>query len=544
MMKNIFQFLKPYICKNKKHITFYILAAILLWAANLIIPYAFGIYIDYLVAKISVSILVTFVVVIAFVKGFQVLSTYITSLLSTKYNNTMVNQIHNDTYQRIFGSKLSNYINVDKSYLIDQIRTDSESLTQFFTNNVTNVVLQFITIVASGTIVFKSDKLLCGIIFCLVPIYVLIYVGVRKKMYAANSKFKDLVNEYFSKCAEQINKLEFVKRHVLMKEMYQRIQTIFQTLYGIVLILMKTDFLFRNLGEFVSVLCYIFVLGIGGYRVFQNELSIGHFTMINTYFTMIISSASYFLDIAKDYQQAKIAAERFAKINETDYELYGSRKIETLDRIELKSCSMSYCSDFTVFDQLSYDFEKGKIYGILGHNGAGKTTLLNCLIGLYNDLIVGDFLFDGIPILELDMPDLRRRQISLVEQFPEFLNLSIEEYLSLGVELDGEKKKWQEELIREFQLDQFIAHTDIKESGNNFSGGEKQKLSIVRALCKQGFLTILDEPTSALDHASVETLIRILQKQKRDTITLVVTHDIRILDICDETLDLTHRFIS
>lgn len=63
-------------------------------------------------------------------------------------------------------------------------------------------------------------------------------------------------------------------------------------------------------------------------------------------------------------------------------------------------------------------------------------------------------------------------------------------------------------------------------------------MSIVRALSKHGFLTVLDEPTSALDNTSVETLIQVLQTQKKDSITLIVTHDSRILNICDEIVNM------
>lgn len=536
-MKNVLKFLKPYIRKNKGNIIFYIIVTTLLWVIGIFTPYISGIYIDFLVAKTGTSIIIYFVILIAIINGVNVLVQYLTALVSTKLNNKLLHQINSDSYQQIFRSKLSKYKDIDKAYLIDQISNDSSNLVGFFSENVTNFVLQFTTVIVSGVIVFKADILLCAIIFSLIPIYILTYLGFRKKLYAANLKYKTQTNEYFSKKAEQINKLEFIKRNMVMEEMYDRFINAFQSMYKVATSQVKANYLFSNLNQFVLIICYTCVIGIGGYKVFTDELSIGFFTIINTYFSMIISSTSYFLSLAGVFQETKVSIDRLNKIYDTDCEVYGNKKISDANIIALKSLSVKYDCD-EVIDNLSYTFEKGKIYAIRGENGCGKTTMLNCIIGLYNDLCTGEILYDDIPVTQLDMPYLRRSKISFVEQSPEFLNLSIDDYLTFGLDMNDDVNRQQAELIKTFGLDKFITHTDINESGNNFSGGEKQKLSIVRALSKQGFLTILDEPTSALDSVSVDTLINLLQLQKENKITLVVSHDSRIIDICDSSLEM------
>ena len=80
---------------------------------------------------------------------------------------------------------------------------------------------------------------------------------------------------------------------------------------------------------------------------------------------------------------------------------------------------------------------------------------------------------------------------------------------------------------------------DINENGSNLSGGEKQKLSIVRALSKESFLILLDEPTSALDKDSIEKLMTLLKQRKTQAIILLVSHDQKVLEQCDEVIDIS-----
>lgn len=131
----------------------------------------------------------------------------------------------------------------------------------------------------------------------------------------------------------------------------------------------------------------MFVIGIGGYKVLNDELSIGFFTIINTYFSMMINSTSYFLSLAGSFQDNKVSINRIRKIMDADNEIYGNNELYTLDQIKICNLSVKY-NDYVVFDNLNYEFEKGKIYAICGHNGAGKTTLLNSIIGLYSDAVL------------------------------------------------------------------------------------------------------------------------------------------------------------
>lgn len=78
----------------------------------------------------------------------------------------------------------------------------------------------------------------------------------------------------------------------------------------------------------------------------------------------------------------------------------------------------------------------------------------------------------------------------------------------------------------------------MNENGSNFSGGEKQKLSLIRALSKESSLILLDEPTAALDKESISRLMKYLHERKKDAIVIMISHDIDVLNQCDMVLDI------
>lgn len=535
----IINFIQVYVKKHKKILISYILVTILLWLINVFTPYIMGIYIDVLVQKQPIKIVTYFILAITVIEFLHILAQYLGTYVSTKLNNIFLYDISNDIFQKIFKSRLSDFKQIDNAYLLDQITTDAANVVSFFSGNITDILLQGITVVVSGIIVLRSDILMSIIIFSLLPIYIISYLAFRNRLYAANLAFKEETNIYYSKKVEQINKIEFTKKSAVFSEMETRLERAFQSMYRVAVSHVKTNYIFSNLNQIMFVMCYISVIAIGGYKVLKGEMSIGFLTIISTYFSMIISSATYFLNLAGNFQETKISVERLNKIKDSEEEIHGEIKLNNLSEISIKDFSIKY-GEKEVISNLNIKLEKGKLYAIVGPNGAGKTTLVNSIIGLYSNLYQGDILFDGISIKQLDMPYIRRNYINYVEQEPDFLNLSVDEYLHFGIDDSRFKEKRQKQLLSLLNISKFTLEKQqfIQENGNNFSGGEKQKLALARGLSKEAVLTIMDEPTSALDDESVNNLLDWIMEEQRNEITMIITHDKKVINVCDEIISL------
>lgn len=522
---------------NYKLVLSQIFIIFFLWAVGVVSPYLSGLYIDELIAGISFHSFVAFILIIAAANFLKIALRYLQSLVSTNLGQRMVHQINNILFQKIFASNYAYYCNIDCAYYIDQINRDSNAVVNFLISNIFNFFLQAATIIASAVIVFQADKLLCVIILLLIPFYICTFLLNKNKMHTAKAALKQRLNQYASNCAEQINKLSYIKRNTLYHEMSERLTRSFNHLLSASLHSVSVDYLFTNLNQVVIILAYLCIIGIGGYKVTIGALSIGLFSVINTYFNMMISSVSYFVGIAGSYQDTKISFQRIQKILQTPDEDKGDLLPESIHQVEVKDFSLQYGSH-VILNHCNVTFRTGCIYGLRGPNGTGKTTLLNALVGLFSGEVSGHIYYDGISTDQLDMPALRRKKISYIEQAPVLLNMSVRDYLHFGIEQNQTVSENQEHLLKVWDID-YLLDKEMNENGSNFSGGEKQKLALVRALSKESSLILLDEPTSALDKPSVAKLIDLLQSIKSNTIIIVVSHDLDMLEHCDEVINLS-----
>lgn len=522
---------------NYKLVLSQIFIIFFLWAVGVVSPYLSGLYIDELIAGISFHSFVAFILIIAAANFLKIALRYLQSLVSTNLGQRMVHQINNILFQKIFTSNYAYYCNIDCAYYIDQINRDSNAVVNFLISNIFNFFLQAATIIASAVIVFQADKLLCVIILLLIPFYICTFLLNKNKMHTAKAALKQRLNQYASNCAEQINKLSYIKRNTLYHEMSERLTRSFNHLLSASLHSVSVDYLFTNLNQVVIILAYLCIIGIGGYKVTTGALSIGLFSVINTYFNMMISSVSYFVGIAGSYQDTKISFQRIQKILQTPDEDKGDLLPESIHQVEVKDFSLQYGSH-VILNHCNVTFRAGCIYGLRGPNGTGKTTLLNALVGLFSGEVSGHIYYDGISTDQLDMPALRRKKISYIEQTPVLLNMSVRDYLHFGIEQNQTVSENQKQLLKVWDID-YLLDKEMNENGSNFSGGEKQKLALVRALSKESSLILLDEPTSALDKPSVAKLIDLLQSIKSNTIIIVVSHDLDMLEHCDEVINLS-----
>ena len=521
---------------NYKLVLSQIFIIFFLWAVGVVSPYLSGLYIDELIAGISFHSFVAFILIIAAANFLKIALRYLQSLVSTNLGQRMVHQINNILFQKIFTSNYAYYCNIDCAYYIDQINRDSNAVVNFLISNIFNFFLQAATIIASAVIVFQADKLLCVIILLLIPFYICTFLLNKNKMHTAKAALKQRLNQYASNCAEQINKLSYIKRNTLYHEMSERLTRSFNHLLSASLHSVSVDYLFTNLNQVVIILAYLCIIGIGGYKVTTGALNIGLFSVINTYFNMMISSVSYFVGIAGSYQDTKISFQRIQKILQTPDEDKGDLLPESIHQVEVKDFSLQYGSH-VILNHCNVTFRTGCIYGLRGPNGTGKTTLLNALVGLFSGEVSGHIYYDGISTDQLDMPALRRKKISYIEQAPVLLNMSVRDYLHFGIEQNHAVSENQEHLLKVWDID-YLLDKEMNENGSNFSGGEKQKLALVRALSKESSLILLDEPTSALDKSSTAKLIDLLQDMKSQAIIIVVSHDWDMLEHCDEVIDL------
>lgn len=200
---------------------------------------------------------------------------------------------------------------------------------------------------------------------------------------------------------------------------------------------------------------------------------------------------------------------------------------------ELINVSKSYGKN-QIFTNLNFTIESKKFTGIFGESGSGKTTLVS-ILGMLDQKYTGNYIFNGINITQLgdrELSTLRKEKIGFLFQESYLINeITVFDNLLLNV-LDKENKQLIKR-IREL-MDKFAISDFLYRRVSTLSGGEKQRVALVRALLMNPELIIADEPTGNLDKTNSEIILSYLKSLCLENKTvIVVSHDEKVLKYCD-----------
>ena len=206
--------------------------------------------------------------------------------------------------------------------------------------------------------------------------------------------------------------------------------------------------------------------------------------------------------------------------------------------LSLQNISFSY-DKTPVLRDISYEFEKGKMYCIIGKSGAGKTTLLSLLSGLAKPTS-GDIIYDGKSISKIDKYTFRSRYIGVVFQsFNLITKYTALENVILSMDVSGckikDKKKKAIELLDSVGLDGDEANRRVLK----LSGGQQQRVAIARALSYNPDIILADEPTGNLDRDTQKEIMDIFRElTNQGKCVILVSHSPDVAEMCDERYEL------
>ncbi len=187
---------------------------------------------------------------------------------------------------------------------------------------------------------------------------------------------------------------------------------------------------------------------------------------------------------------------------------------------------------------ITYDFEEGKVYAVVGPSGSGKSTLLSLLAGL--DLPTeGEVSFDGESLAELDLDRYRRESISMIFQaFHLFPLMTVMENVCFPMELCGITPKDARPRAAELLEGVGITKEQMNRFPSKLSGGEQQRVAIARSLASSAKIILGDEPTGNLDSANTQNIIEILTSlaHEKGYCVIIVTHDSEVAEAADVAL--------
>lgn len=533
----IFALCKPYLLKFRASLITYYIITIFVGLFALANPFLIGDFIDSLITDGTMTAVYRFAIIFAALNIARTALSYITMIIYTKTQSKAAHEFTQDAISHVQGLSLSFVNKRDTDYLSQVINGDTNMLIIFCISVVQNFILNGVYLIMPLIVLFSLNAPVTSVLMAFLLIYILIYGLFRKPLFNRSMSLRVAQNSFFAKLLEQLKFTKFIKVHVLGGFFRKRMDKSFDNLIDETLKSQKLNFAYTSLDTAVTTIVQIVLFLLGGYLILNGNFTIGMFTIFSMYFNMMLGAAKYFFSFGKNYQDNLVSYSRLTEILESPLETQGSKKLNSIEKVSVKNLNFSFNGAETdnIINDLNLELVKGNIYGIVGKNGAGKSTLINLLMGMYIDEKQGEISFNGISSKVLDMQALRKEHIGISEQESVILGEDVDYNINLTIPKERKTKGELDKYLKILNLYELVNNINEKEdnSPQNFSGGEKQKLSILRLLLKNPSLMIFDEPTSAMDIESSKKFMMLLQSLKSDRIIVIISHDEHIVRECD-----------
>ena len=316
--------------------------------------------------------------------------------------------------------------------------------------------------------------------------------------------------------------------------------------------LVKTQAMIMPILFLITGLSIIIVIWLGGTKVINDELTLGEITAFIVYLGILIWPMIAFGWVINIIQQAEASMKRLNKILSEPYEITETEKTnysvkDIKGNIEFRNVSFRYNENSPhIFKDINLKIRAGSTLAIMGYTGSGKTSFINLIPRLY-ECTEGEVLVDGINVKELPLKVLRTN-IGVVQQESFLFSDTILNNISYG------RREVDQSLVNKVtgiaQFDKDIQEfpqkyeTIVGERGITFSGGQKQRACLARALAIDPKILILDDSFSAVDTSTEEEILKNLKNFMRERTSIIISHRISTVKDADKIIVLSDSKIA
>lgn len=539
-MKKILELIE---CSRKKFIIFHVYClfwGILYIIAALIFPDSISKIIDQVIIRKRYDLTKTYIISISFSGFCMIIFSYIQYGLYFKFGQKariIIKQRLLEKLMNVNGNFKKNYPPGDMLRIIEQ---DTEQIQNLIGEGIGLLVINGINLIGVMILLLYKNFLIGVVMIIISVIFVVLQIYLSNSLKKDSVFLRKLLGNVSSYTNEIISRSETIATSSYAKQYTKNFFDKNAEIKEREILQMKKLLVGRNIGIAYNVLANVITLGLGVMMVDKRDMTVGTLLAISMYVQRLYSPL---LAISNSYFNIKKAIPFVTKIvkclENKNLMINGSKCLQTPleGNIYFDSVFFKYNEDM-ILENFFLRIKEGKFTGIIGENGSGKSTIIKLLLKIYQ-CKRGNIYVDNININEYDN-EYYYKNISVMWQNNFLMSGTLYDVINPG----GKDLKKEEiyKLFNEMNLDiekfEDGLNTYIYENNFNVSGGELQKINIIRILIEDRPIIILDEPTSALDNESEEEICKLLKTLLKGKTVIIVTHREKILGICDEIIEI------
>lgn len=537
-IKTIISLLK-YFQDNKAAVAIIILLMLCGVVAGIIMPYFIQRLIDDAIIKKNVGLAFNYCIIILIINIAFSVFTYIQNYLSYKFSCEYGFYLKQKFLEKLFLLHYSCIKNKTFGNLLTLFGNDIDNIASFGQTIIFGVVANFVQLTAwSFYFYYISPKLAMISLITLLIHYVIVKVSSRFFDTTARllRKIRIDVNNFIY---DRLYNIFYVK--ILCREDYElkiykeKYRNSLETSYKITKITMAIE----ELKGFMSFLGCMMVILYGALLVADDQITIGGLLAANNLFILLYSPASFFINLKLDFYKIAVS---YQKINE----ILSCKDIETegitigeINKIEVNGLKFKFNNNIILFNEFTANFNIGEITLIKGANGSGKTTLALLLYGFYKEMLDNGIIkFNDYDIKNINISSLRSK-VGFFPQKIEILSGTLKNFI-ISENIDYETKIEQ---INNMGLHRLFIEKgvdyQVMRTGENLSGGEKQRLYLAALIARKYDFYIFDEFESSQDGVNRELFKNIIiELKKLCKGIIIITHSNDFDKLSDKTIQI------
>ena len=473
------------------------------------------------------------------ISAFSVLMGILQGRIGADMSGKIIYDIKMEVFSSMQKLGMSFFTSKRTGNLLNRVNSDALDIQYFLNDGLPNFIINGLTICCVGLYLFIVNPLLSVSVLIPVPIIALIIKKSARKFkklkwhtWRRSSSMNTVINDTFMG-------IRVVKAFGREEREVKRFFGASRELYENRLREGVASAKVFPLLSWIMTLGGLVVWGLGGAQVVWGKLTFGELMSFTGYLSLLYGPVNFMVKIFDWWTSCMNSAQRIFEVvdRETDVPespdaLYTQRM---KGEVELKNVSFSYEPNKSVLKNVSFKVNKGEMIGLVGHSGAGKSTITNIITRLY-DVFDGEVLIDGVNVKNISNESLHSN-IGMVLQETYLFSGSIAENIAYG-----KPDASVEEIIdaaKAAHAHEFIVNlpdgydTRLGKGGTDLSGGEKQRISIARAILMNPAILIFDEATSSLDTETEQKIQQAMQSLVKGRTTIAIAHRFSTLKNAD-----------
>jgi ATP-binding cassette subfamily B protein/subfamily B ATP-binding cassette protein MsbA len=442
----------------------------------------------------------------------------------------MVSQLRSDLYGHLHRLSLAFHSRAQVGDLIYRVTADTLALQSLTMNCFFPAVTALTLLVGMGMIMLRLDWQLTLVALCVCPALLVVIARLNTRITTLSSDVRRRESEVYTVVQQTMSMMRVIQAFTREDDEHRRFMDVSRRSLASGLRLYTLQTVYSAVVNVVIALGTAGVVWVGARHVLDGSLSIGSLVIFVSYLASLYGPINSVFQTYGLAQGSRASVQRVFDVLDVERDLGDNRRGKAAKRLRgevaWEDVAFGYVPDQPVLSGVTLRVQPGQKVAIVGPTGAGKSTLLSLLPRFY-DPWQGRVLVDGIDAREYQLASLRR-QIAMVLQPPLLFNATLRDNIAFG-----RSDARLDEIVaaaRLAGLDKTIARlpegydTVVREQGVTLSEGEKQRLTIARAILRDSPILILDEPTSAVDSETEVLIMQGLELLTAGRTTFIIAH--------------------